>query len=238
MTLVTLLGGQPVTTTWAIAAGTDLEHASVIKLARTYCADLEEFGGVRFEIQPFETAGGIQQREIACLNEQQATLLLTYLRNSAIVRAFKKRLVKAFYDMAGQIARPMIPQTFHEALRLAADLAEQKAALEAAVVAQAPKVEFHDAVTNAINAQTIQEVAKVLSTGANRLFDFLRKGGMLMANNLPYQTHIEAGHFRVVERKYKDGRGEDHTYTRTLVTGKGLTYIQKRLAKAQAEATA
>ena len=26
-----------------------------------------------------------------------------------------------------------------------------------------------------------------------------------------------------------DGRGESHTYTRTLVTGKGLAYIQKRL---------
>lgn len=33
------------------------------------------------------------------LNEQQATLLLTYLRNTTVVRAFKVALVKAFYKM-------------------------------------------------------------------------------------------------------------------------------------------
>jgi hypothetical protein len=41
----------------AIAEGTGGEHASVIKLARTYLVDLEEFGRVRFEIRPFATDG-------------------------------------------------------------------------------------------------------------------------------------------------------------------------------------
>ena len=91
--------GVPVTTSWAIAVGTDTDHASVIKLVRTYQDDLVEFGWVGFEIQPFETAGGTQQREVAILNEQQATLLITYMRNSDIVRAFKKRLVKDFWAM-------------------------------------------------------------------------------------------------------------------------------------------
>ena len=50
-----------------------------------------------------------------------------------------------------------------------------------------------------------------------------------MRNNLPYQQHLDAGHFRVVEKQYNDGRGESHTYTRTLVTGKGLAYIQRRI---------
>ena len=90
--IVTIVGGQAVTTTPAIANGTAVDHASVIKLVRTYRSDLEEFGGVGFEIQPFETAGGTQQREIARLNEQQATLVMTYMRNSDSVREFKKRL--------------------------------------------------------------------------------------------------------------------------------------------------
>lgn len=106
--IVTLIGGQAVTTTPAIAQGTGVDHASVIKLVRTYRTDLEEFGGVGFEIQPFETAGGSQQREIAVLNEQQATLVMTYMRNSDIVREFKKRLVKAFWEMKNQnTSRPM-----------------------------------------------------------------------------------------------------------------------------------
>ena len=106
---------------------------------------------------------------------------------------------------------------------------EKVMALEAKVQEQAPKAQFHDAVSEAINCQSIQEIAKVLGTGPNRLFKFLRDEGLLMRNNLPYQQHLDAGYFRVVEKQYNDGRGESHTYTRTLVTGKGLAYIQKRL---------
>ncbi|MBN4665398.1 phage antirepressor KilAC domain-containing protein [Pandoraea nosoerga] len=106
---------------------------------------------------------------------------------------------------------------------------EKVMALEAKVQEQAPKAQFHDAVAEAINCQSVQEIAKVLGTGPNRLFKFLRDEGLLMRNNLPYQQHLDAGYFRVVEKQYNDGRGESHTYTRTLVTGKGLAYIQKRL---------
>ncbi len=97
--IVIAQNNQLVTTTLAISEGTDNDHASVIKLVRTYKEDLKEFGLVRFEIQPFETAGGTQQREIATLNEQQATLILTYMRNTEIIRTFKKRLVKEFWEM-------------------------------------------------------------------------------------------------------------------------------------------
>lgn len=106
---------------------------------------------------------------------------------------------------------------------------EKVVKLEAKVQEQAPKARFHDAVSDAINCQSVQEVAKVLGTGPVRLFKFLRDEGLLMRNNLPYQQHLDAGYFRVVEKQYNDGHGESHTYTRTLVTGKGLAYIQKRL---------
>lgn len=105
--------GEPVTTSLAIAEGTRVEHASVIKLVRTYLEDLEEFGRVGFEIAPFETAGGVQHRDVAFLNEPQSTLLLTYMRNSDIVRSFKKALVRAFFELrdafAGQADAPSMP---------------------------------------------------------------------------------------------------------------------------------
>ena len=98
--ITTRADGMPVTTTVAIAEGVQLKHKNVIAMVREYLNDLEEFGRVAFETRPFETHGGTQHREIALLNEQQSTLLMTYMRNSDIVRAFKKRLVKAFWDMA------------------------------------------------------------------------------------------------------------------------------------------
>ncbi|WP_215844000.1 antA/AntB antirepressor family protein [Acidithiobacillus montserratensis] len=106
---------------------------------------------------------------------------------------------------------------------------ERVLALEASMQEQAPKVAFHDAVCEAINGQTVQEIAKVLGMGPNRMFQTLREDGLLMRNNLPYQQYIDAGYFRVVEKAYKDKHNEVCTYARTLVTGKGLTYIQKRI---------
>lgn len=108
---------------------------------------------------------------------------------------------------------------------------EKVVALEAKVQEQAPKAEFHDAVTEATNAQSIQEVAKVLGQGPNRFFKLLRDEGLLLANNLPRQQYLDAGYFRVVERQFIDRDGESRTYTRTLITGRGFAYIQQRLSQ-------
>ncbi|TMN24562.1 Rha family transcriptional regulator [Pseudoxanthomonas sp. X-1] len=90
-----------------MAENTDNEHASVIKLVRTYLTDLEEFGLVRFEIRPrSDGQHGGGDTEYAELNEQQSTLLLTYMRNSDTVRFFKKRLVRAFFDMRQRLIKP------------------------------------------------------------------------------------------------------------------------------------
>ncbi|WP_110685096.1 Rha family transcriptional regulator [Salinicola aestuarinus] len=111
MTDIVIAGdaGELITTTTAIAEGIDRDHASVVRLVREHRDDLEEFGRVGFEIQPFETSGGTQRREVASLNEPQATLLLTYMRNTDIVRAFKKRLVRTFYEMRDQLRAEPAP---------------------------------------------------------------------------------------------------------------------------------
>lgn len=99
--IVSIKNGQSVTTSLAIAEGVGNPHASVIKLIRQNISDLEEFGMVGFEIQPkpMGQRGG-SDTEYALLNEQQSTLLMTYMRNNDVVRAFKKRLVKAFYELS------------------------------------------------------------------------------------------------------------------------------------------
>ncbi|GAM51651.1 phage antirepressor protein [bacterium endosymbiont of Mortierella elongata FMR23-6] len=108
---------------------------------------------------------------------------------------------------------------------------EEVGALRSQVEELKPKADFYDHVGKAINAQTVQEVAKAIGTGPNRLFSWLRERRLLMPNNLPYQEQIEAGRFRVIERQYEDPRGENHIYARTLITGKGLTWIQKQFAQ-------
>lgn len=93
------LDGELRTTSAAIAVGVDLPHPTVIKLVRRYRAEISRFGRVRFEIQPFETNGGAQSREVAFLNEGQATFLISLMRNTAAVVEFKLRLVEEFIRM-------------------------------------------------------------------------------------------------------------------------------------------
>lgn len=104
MELVEIKKLELVTNSFAIAEGVEKGHKPVIQLIRKYLADLEEFGRVEFEMRPFKTGGGTQKQEIALLNEQQTTLLITYMRNNEVVRAFKKRLVSEFFKMRSTLA--------------------------------------------------------------------------------------------------------------------------------------
>lgn len=127
MNLVTIKDGDAVTTTLAVAAGTQNDHASVIKLVRFYQADLEEFGLLDFKS---ESTGG-RPTEYAFLTEPQATLLLTFMRNTEVVRAFKKKLVREFWELVQERsrARSSMPENYIEALEhlLATKRSEQLA---------------------------------------------------------------------------------------------------------------
>ncbi|EGY4855671.1 phage regulatory protein, partial [Campylobacter coli] len=68
---------------------------SIQRLIRNYKQDLECFGELGFELQKIAKTN----KKIYYLNEQQATLLLTYMKNSESVRNAKKVLVFAFYQM-------------------------------------------------------------------------------------------------------------------------------------------
>lgn len=94
--LVLLHHNEPMTTSLAIAEGTQNTHQAIMKMVRTYVGQLQEFGEIGFEIR-LNPHG--KPTELAFLNEPQATLLITFLRNSEIVVKFKVALVKAFYEL-------------------------------------------------------------------------------------------------------------------------------------------
>ncbi|WLP90222.1 Rha family transcriptional regulator [Gordonia sp. NB41Y] len=141
--------GEPTTTSLIVAEGTEVEHRAVLQLIRNNLADFEEFGRVAFEMRPFATAGGTQHREVAVLNEPQATLLLTYMRNSDIVREFKRNLVRAFFELRSR-PEPKLegPELLAAAVLESQKVIEQRDArifqLEQKVTADAPKVSYID----------------------------------------------------------------------------------------------
>lgn len=98
-------GGEPYTTSEIIAAGTGMNHRRVRDAIRKYQKELETFGRVGAYQTPLETKGGVQTVPSYILNEQQATFLLTLLKNTPVVVAFKKELVRQFYVMRDELAR-------------------------------------------------------------------------------------------------------------------------------------
>jgi phage regulator Rha-like protein len=90
---------EPFTTSKVIAEHGKVQHETVVRLIATYDNDLKEFGILRFDIgKPTSPKGGRPEKTYQ-LNEQQATLLITYMQNTLPVRKFKKALVKQFYLM-------------------------------------------------------------------------------------------------------------------------------------------
>ena len=96
------LNGVPFTTSEVIAKYAEVEHRAVRQLIRKHENDLEEFGKTTFEMSKI-TEGRGRKSKIYHLNEQQATLLITYLDNTEPVRQFKKALVKQFFEMQQEL---------------------------------------------------------------------------------------------------------------------------------------
>lgn len=141
-----------------------------------------------------------------------------------------KQARQYFIDCEKQLqVVPQIPQTLSEALRLAADLADEKAALLEEQQRNAPKVAFAEAVGNANDTILIRDLAKMLKqngidTGEKRLFAWLRANGYLTLQNMPMQRAMDMGLFWVSESVIALPDG-DRVRLTTRVTGKGQMYF-------------
>ncbi|HDC0138331.1 TPA: phage antirepressor KilAC domain-containing protein [Escherichia coli] len=154
--------------------------------------------------------------------------------------AFFEKLEDSYFRQKEQ--QPIaIPQTLPEALRLAAELAEQKQLLEQKahqlnqqLVAAAPKVDFADRVSVA-KGILIGNFAKVVGLKQNTLFAWLRENGILIASggrkNVPFQQYINAGYFTVKEVVLDDENGYQIRLTPQL-TGKGQQWLTRKLLDA------
>jgi prophage antirepressor-like protein len=202
-------------------------------------------------VHTMHTLGGNQ--EMTVINESGLYSLVLRSRKPE-AKAFKRWITHEVLPTLRKTGSYSIqvPQTLSEALQLAADIERERVALAAQALAlesenakkgevikgMMPKADFHDAVSSAINGQTIDQAAKVLGTGERRLFKQLKDHGYLRPNNEPYQEYIDRGYFRLREKKRNLPTGEVLVYTQTLVTGKGLAFLQRKLFGKQLEGMA
>lgn len=160
-------------------------------------------------------------------NGQQYHAYEVSKRDSYIIVAqlspeFTARLVDRWQELENQTR---IPQNLPDALRLAADLAEEKLQLENQLAIAAPKVQFVDSYVNATGSLGFRETCKLLHIKEPAFRKFLLDSEImyLLAGKLtPYAQHIDTGRFTV---KTGENQTNGHAFTQNKFTPKGIQWI-------------
>lgn len=159
-------------------------------------------------------------------------------RNSMVIAAkLNDQLLAAVVDRWIELesAGPEIPRTLPEALRLAADLAEQNNRLQVVVSEQAPMVEALERIADARGSMCLTDAAKHLGVQRSRLIEWMRANRWIYrregcARWLAYQPRQAAG---LLEHKVTliglDDVGAERLASQVRVTPKGLAMLAQKV---------
>lgn len=164
-------------------------------------------------------------------------------RDSLVVVAqlcpeFTAKIVDRWQELEAQASKStsLVPQSLPEALRLAADMAEQKAKAEAQLALVAPKAQALDRLATASQGSfCIRDAAKNLQVQEKWLRSFLIQHRWIYrrpmgSELLAYSEKIQAG---LMEHKITTGEksdGTEWTNTQARITAKGMAKIAQSLA--------
>lgn len=203
-----------------IAALTDKRHADVVRDIQRMFEQLGESlqGCAQNFVHP---QNGQEYREYRLDREHTECLVAGY---SAPLRM---KIIRRLREL--EQGSPAVPQTLPEALRLAADMAEQNALLEHKVQQDAPKVAFVNHYIEAGGTKSLRETAKILNMPEKTMLSALLRDRVLFrqsGNLLPHALRQRDGLFTV-----KTGTSDfGHAYTQTRVTPRGVQWIAERYA--------
>ncbi len=154
-----------------------------------------------------------------------------YKLSISCLEYFIARKVRPVFEVYRQVFHKtpyQIPQSYSEALMLAAKQAEQLEQANKQIERLQPKANFADAAFATDDKVDIGMAAKILKLGfgRNTLFQKLRQAGVFFSNrNEPKQRFVNAGYFEMKEKFIERDNHPGFVVTKTLVTQKGLAYI-------------
>lgn len=140
-----------------------------------------------------------------------------------------KQVRKSIRDKLKELnkkAQPEIPQTYADALLLAANQAKELEEKNQALALAAPKAEFVDRYVESTGLMTFRQVAKQLEIKETAFRSFLvaiKAMYLLNGSWVAYQSHIDSGKF-----KQKAGEKNGHAFVTTKFTAKGVEWIAKK----------
>lgn len=210
-----------------IAELTEKEHRNVLRDARAMLVELYgETGLLSFEQTQTDPQNG-QRYPLLALPKRETLILVSGY--SIVMRA---RIIDRWQELEAGAA-VAVPQTIAQALRLAADQAERIEQQQLTIAAAKPAVEFVERYVQAEGLKGFRETCKLLRANEARFREFVisekimyRLGGTLTA----HQNHIDAGRFEV---RAGVADSNDHAFTTTKFTPKGIDWIAGEWAKYQ-----
>lgn len=228
--------GTPVTDSLKVAQVFGKQHRNVLQSIRNLIGCAENSAVQKWFYQTtYQDAQGKTQ-PMFLMNRDGFSLLAMGLTGAKAMQ-FKVGFIEQFNQMEKIVQEvkqnPAIPQSFSEALRLAAAQQETIENQQKQLEAERPRVLFSKAVETAKESVLIGELAKIICqngviTGEKRLFQWLRDNHYLCAMgeryNEPTQKAMEMGLFEI--RKITINAGNTtKVRTTTKVTGKGQIYF-------------
>lgn len=149
---------------------------------------------------------------------------LVYAYSMWIDADFHLKVIRTFDSLISP--QPLVvPQTLSQALRLAADQAEQIEQQQAALSLAAPKVEFVDRYVESTGNKGFREVAKLLGANEARFREFLTAKKIMYrlgSDWTPFAQHLDTGRFVV-----KAGTSEEsgRAFNQAKFTPKGVAWV-------------
>lgn len=213
-----------------IAELSDRNHKDVMRSIREMEPAWQKINGRNFTLVEYKDAKG-EMRPCYSLTKTECLYVATKFNDEA-----RAKLVIRWekLEKAKQAGGFQIPQSYSEALKLAANQAEQIEQQQKQIELQAPKVLFANAVETSQKSCLIGELAKILrqngvDIGEKRLFQWLRQNGYLCSYgeryNQPTQKSMDRELFELKKTTIQKPSGEVLVSMTPKVTGKGQIYF-------------
>lgn len=154
----------------------------------------------------------------------------SYIIVAQLSPEFTARLVDRWQELESSNVIK-VPTTLSEALRLAADQADEIDRQKLVIAEQAPKAEFHDKYAVSTGNKGFREVCKLIKANEREFREFLIANDIMyrLAGALtPKANHLDAGRFQV-KAGVDDESG--HAFNQAKFTPKGVTWIAGEWAK-------
>lgn len=179
------------------------------------------------------------QNYVHAQNGQQYVEYLSDKRDSLVIVArlspeFMAAVIDRWQELEQQAVKPVIPQTLPEALRLAADLAEQNAEQQERLALAEPKAAALDEISAAEGSLNARDTAKTLGVKPGKFNAWAIAHKWMYKDSQgklqPHSHRVQQGFMTMRPVTYKGRNGDKKATTQAMFTPRGLVRLAEIFA--------